>query len=75
MKFSISTAFYRRGHLVEEIYYQILNQTHTDWEWVVTDDFVYVCFVENFDVFFCLLDVDTIETVNSAQIFDIYGHF
>jgi glycosyltransferase involved in cell wall biosynthesis len=39
MKFSISTAFYRRAHLVEEIYYQILNQTHTDWEWVVTDDF------------------------------------
>lgn len=39
MKFSISTSFYRRAHLVEQIYQQILDQTHTDWEWVVTDDF------------------------------------
>lgn len=39
MKFSISTSFYRRSHLVEEIYQQVLNQTHTDWEWIVTDDF------------------------------------
>ena len=39
MKFSISTSFYRRGHLVETLYEQILNQTYTDWEWIVTDDF------------------------------------
>ena len=39
MKFSISTSFYRRAHLVEQIYQQILDQTHGDWEWVVTDDF------------------------------------
>ena len=39
MKFSISTSFYRRSHLVENLYQQILNQTHTDWEWIVTDDF------------------------------------
>jgi glycosyltransferase involved in cell wall biosynthesis len=39
MKFSISTSFYRRSHLVEKLYQQILNQTHTDWEWIVTDDF------------------------------------
>jgi glycosyltransferase involved in cell wall biosynthesis len=39
MKFSISTSFYNRGHLVENLYKQILAQTHTDWEWIVTDDF------------------------------------
>jgi glycosyltransferase involved in cell wall biosynthesis len=39
MKFSISTSFYKRAHLVENLYQQILNQTHTDWEWIVTDDF------------------------------------
>lgn len=39
MKFSISTSFYNRGHLVEKLYKQILDQTHTDWEWIVTDDF------------------------------------
>ena len=39
MKFSISTSFYRRSHLVENLYKQILDQTHTDWEWIVTDDF------------------------------------
>jgi glycosyltransferase involved in cell wall biosynthesis len=39
MKFSISTSFYRRSHLVENLYKQILDQTHQDWEWIVTDDF------------------------------------
>lgn len=39
MKFSISTSFYKRSHLVENLYNQIKAQTHTDWEWVVTDDF------------------------------------
>jgi len=39
MKISISTSFYKRSHLVENLYNQILNQTHTDWEWIVTDDF------------------------------------
>ena len=39
MKFSISTSFYRRNNLVETLYKQLLDQTHTDWEWVVTDDF------------------------------------
>jgi glycosyltransferase involved in cell wall biosynthesis len=39
MKFSISTSFYRRSHLVENLYQQILNQTYSDWEWIVTDDF------------------------------------
>jgi glycosyltransferase involved in cell wall biosynthesis len=39
MKFSISTSFYKRSHLVEKLYQQILNQTYTDWEWIVTDDF------------------------------------
>jgi len=39
MKFSISTTFYKRAHTVEHIYRQILDQTYTNWEWIVTDDF------------------------------------
>jgi glycosyltransferase involved in cell wall biosynthesis len=39
MKFSISTTFYKRDFAVEEIYKQVLDQTHNDWEWIVTDDF------------------------------------
>ena len=39
MKFSISTTFYKRDFSVEDIYNQVLNQTHSDWEWIVTDDF------------------------------------
>ena len=39
MKFSISTSFYKRSHLVEILYKQILDQTYKDWEWIVTDDF------------------------------------
>ena len=39
MKFSISTTFYKRGDKVQHLYQQILDQTHTDWEWIVTDDF------------------------------------
>ena len=38
MKFSISTSFYRRSHLVEKLYQQILDQTHTDWEVLIFDD-------------------------------------
>jgi glycosyltransferase involved in cell wall biosynthesis len=39
MKFTISTSFYKRGDQVEYLYNQVKNQTHQDWEWVVTDDF------------------------------------
>lgn len=39
MKFSISTTFYKRDFSVEDIYKQVLDQTYTDWEWIVTDDF------------------------------------
>jgi len=39
MKFSISTSFYKRGHLAESVYQQVLDQTYTNWEWIVTDDF------------------------------------
>jgi glycosyltransferase involved in cell wall biosynthesis len=39
MKFSINTQFYNRGHRVEKIYEQILDQTYKNWEWIVTDDF------------------------------------
>ena len=39
MKFTISTSFYKRGDQVEYLYNQVKNQTHQDWEWIVTDDF------------------------------------
>jgi len=39
MKFTISTSFYKRGDQVEYLYNQVINQTHNDWEWIVTDDF------------------------------------
>ena len=39
MKISISTTFYKRGFDVERMYNQVLDQTHNDWEWIVTDDF------------------------------------
>ena len=39
MKFSISTSFYKRSDKVQHIYQQILDQTYTNWEWIVTDDF------------------------------------
>jgi glycosyltransferase involved in cell wall biosynthesis len=39
MKFSISTSFYKRSDKVQDLYQQILNQTYTNWEWIVTDDF------------------------------------
>lgn len=39
MKFTVSTSFYKRGDQVGKIYEQVKNQTHNDWEWVVTDDF------------------------------------
>ena len=39
MKFSISTSFYKRSDKVDNLYQQILNQTYTNWEWIVTDDF------------------------------------
>jgi len=39
MKISVSTTFYKRGFDVERIYNQLLDQTYTDWEWSVTDDF------------------------------------
>jgi glycosyltransferase involved in cell wall biosynthesis len=39
MKFSISTSFYKRVDKVQHLYNQILNQTYTNWEWIVTDDF------------------------------------
>jgi glycosyltransferase involved in cell wall biosynthesis len=39
MKFSISTSFYKRSDKVQHLYQQILDQTYTNWEWIVTDDF------------------------------------
>lgn len=39
MFISVSTSFYKRAHLVEKVYEQLKQQTFTNWEWVVTDDF------------------------------------
>ena len=39
LKFSASTSFFRRGDYVQQMYQQLLDQTHTNWEWIVTDDF------------------------------------
>jgi len=38
-KFSVSTSFYKRSDFVESLYQQLLEQTYTNWEWIVTDDF------------------------------------
>jgi len=38
-KFSASTSFFKRGDFVQQMYQQLLDQTHTNWEWIVTDDF------------------------------------
>lgn len=38
-KFSASTSFFKRGDYVQQIYQQLLDQTHNNWEWIVTDDF------------------------------------
>ena len=38
-KFSASTSFFKRGDFVQQMYKQLLDQTHTNWEWIVTDDF------------------------------------
>lgn len=38
-KFSVSTSFFKRGDFVQQLYQQLLEQTHTNWEWIVTDDF------------------------------------
>jgi len=38
-KFSVSTSFFKRGNYVKQLYQQLLEQTHTNWEWIVTDDF------------------------------------
>jgi len=39
MKFSISTSFYKRSDKVQHLYQQILDQTYTNWEWIVTGIF------------------------------------
>ena len=38
-KFSVSTSFFKRGDYVNQLYQQLLEQTYTNWEWIVTDDF------------------------------------
>ena len=38
-RFSVSTSFFKRGDFVQQLYQQLLEQTHTNWEWIVTDDF------------------------------------
>lgn len=38
MKISIITASYNDELLISETYRSILSQTHTNWEWLITDD-------------------------------------
>ena len=38
-KFSILTGFYNYIDDLEKVYESIKNQTHSDWEWLVCDDF------------------------------------
>jgi len=39
MKFTIFTGFYNYLETVDDLVNSILNQTHTDWEWIIWDDF------------------------------------
>lgn len=40
MKFSIVTSFYNESpKYIEEVCDSVLNQTHTNFEWIITDDF------------------------------------
>jgi glycosyltransferase involved in cell wall biosynthesis len=39
MKFSIFTPFYNYLDAADSLCESILNQTHTDWEWIIFDDF------------------------------------
>lgn len=39
MKFSILTSFYNYLDTADDLFNSILNQTYSNWEWVITDDF------------------------------------
>ena len=39
MKFTFITSFYKTYNNIDAQYESIKNQTYTNWEWVVTDDF------------------------------------
>lgn len=39
MKFTIFTGFYNYLDTVDELVNSVLNQTHSDWEWIIWDDF------------------------------------
>jgi glycosyltransferase involved in cell wall biosynthesis len=39
MKFTITTSFYNGKNFIEGLYLKIKEQTYTNWEWIVTDDF------------------------------------
>lgn len=39
MKFTIVTSFYNGERFIPVLYEKIKNQTYTNWEWIVTDDF------------------------------------
>lgn len=39
MKFTIVTSFYNGARFIPILYEKIQQQTYTNWEWVVTDDF------------------------------------
>jgi glycosyltransferase involved in cell wall biosynthesis len=39
MLFSVNTTFYKAEKYIESVYNGIKEQTYTNWEWIVTDDF------------------------------------
>jgi glycosyltransferase involved in cell wall biosynthesis len=39
MKFILITSFYNGSEFISNLYEKIKNQTYTNWEWIVTDDF------------------------------------
>lgn len=38
MKFTVTTSFYNGEQYIDRLYQSLKNQTYTNWEWVVTDD-------------------------------------
>lgn len=38
MKFSITTSFFNTGKYIDGVYNSITEQTYSNWEWIITDD-------------------------------------
>ena len=62
MKFTIFTAFYNYLDTFDELVESILSQTHTDWEWLIVNDFS-----ENPDVEKRLLELENNPKIKRIQ--------